>query len=385
MSDTEPIRHVYILGAGASIPLGGPSFNQLLTANPIVQRLLSFEEEQQQTPEIKFIRNVHRSMKGLCACFGMDSEQKDVEQLLERLDYCETTSDTKLREQVLGQLDLPDSTVMSNKIANINEWIRIRIAIETSAFLSQLPDDSERWDPYKKWFQSLSENDSILTFNYDGVVEKVASLVGLPYFKDSSTIGSLENPTDGMPSLLKLHGSADWSYQFDAPDKIEAVSVDRMDIFSKITNWGTFIKNQKHVVIGSPGMSKKRITFGLFKSLWDKASIELKRAQVISIVGYSMPATDNLAKELILESIACNRQLKQINIVLGPDSNSPRARRVLELCKQVTLSRDGAVISNGSHLFEREKIVRLSSMYAQDFLPLHRPKTLREVELSQLI
>lgn len=385
MSDTEPIRHVYILGAGASIPLGGPSFNQLLTDNPIVQRLLSFEEDQQQAPEIKFIRNVHRSMQGLCACFGMDSEQKDVEQLLERLDYCETTSDTKLREQVLGQLALRNSTLMSNKIADINKWIRIRIAIETSAFLWQLPPESERWDPYKKWFRSLSEDDSILTFNYDGVVEKAASLVERPYFKNSSTIASLATPTVGMPSLLKLHGSADWSYQYNEPDKIEAVSVEQLDIFSKFQNWGSFIRNQKHVVIGSPGMSKKRITSDLFKSLWDKARIELKRAQVISIVGYSMPATDNLAKELILESIACNRQLKQINIVLGPDSNSPRARRVHELCKQVALSRDEAVISNGSQLFEREKIVRLSSMYAQDFLPLHRPKTLREIELSQLI
>jgi len=388
MSANEPIRHVYILGAGASMPLGGPSFNQLLTDNPIVRRLLRINEESEQTPEIKFIKNVHGSVKSLCACFGIDAEQVDVEQLLEHLDYCETTPDEKLVEQVRGQLNLPSSNILSNKLADINNWIRIRLAIETSAFLTLLPDDSERWDPYKTWFQSLSEHDTILTFNYDGVVEKAASLASRPYFEKNASqasVAALDCPSVGMPPLMKLHGSADWSYQFKFPDKFETVSIDSMDIFSKYKNWTTFIGSQKHVVLGSPGMSKKRLSSVFFKPLWDKAGNELKRAHVISIVGYSMPATDNMAKQLILESIAGNQQLKQINVVLGPDSNSSRARRVYELCKQVALSRNHAVVSIDGHLSEREKIVRLSSLYAQDFLPLHRPKTLRDIELSRLI
>ena len=383
MPDNESIRHVYILGAGASIPLGGPSFNQLLTNNPVVRRVLSSEE---QSAEVKVVKNLHGSIHGLCECFGLDSRQPDVEQLLERLDYCENTSDSKLVGQVVGQLGLPGSSIVSNAIENVNKWIRIRLAIETSVFISQLPNDSERWDPYKSWFRSLSGSDTILTFNYDGVVEKSACLVDRPYIgKEGSLVESLVCPSAGMPALLKLHGSADWCYSQQVPTKIESVSIYPVDAFSPHENWETFISRGKHVLLGSPGLSKKRMSAELFKPLWDKARIALRDAHVISMVGYSMPATDNLAKQLILESIAANVHLKQINIVLGPDSNSPRAERVYELCKQVALSRDGATISNGTQFSEREKIVRLSSMYAQDFLPLHRPKSMRDIEISRLV
>lgn len=382
MSEEEPIRHVYILGAGASIPLGGPSFNQLLTDNRLVQRILSFEL---LAPEIKFVRNVHGCISGLYSFFGMDSGSPDMEQLLERLDYCESAQDPEFVKQAVAHFGLPGPSTISNGIGDINNWIRIRIAIETSSFLSQLPDDSERWEPYKSWFLSLSNSDTVLTFNYDGVVEKTALLVDRPYFTGSDwQVRSLVNPSEGLPALLKLHGSSDWFYRSSVPKEIESVLVEPIDIFDPHKNWADFITQGKQVLLGSPGLSKKRMSSELFKPLWDKASQAIGEAHVISIVGYSMPATDNLAKQLILESIAINKSLKQINIVLGPDSNSPRARRVYELCRQVALAREGAIVSNGVKLTEREKIVRLSSMYSQDFLPLHRPRTLREIDVSNL-
>ncbi len=288
--------------------------------------------------------------------------------------------------QVIGQLGLPGPSIIPNKIGDVNNYVRIRLAIETSAFLSQLPDNSERWGPYKRWFRSLTDSDTILTFNYDGVVERAANLVGRSYFGSKRpSVESLIHPSTDMPKLLKLHGSADWFYSHAIPTTLEAISVETIDIFDPHVNWETSISLGKRVLLGSPGISKMRMSSELFRPLWDKAKDALKNAHIISMVGYSMPASDNLAKQLVLDSIAANENLKQINIVLGPDSNSPRARRVYELCKQVVLSREGATVSNGLRLSEREKIVRLSSMYAQDFLPLHRPGTMRDIEVSHLI
>lgn len=232
----------------------------------------------------------------------------------------------------------------------------------------------------------LGENDSIITFNWDTLIDRTLSM-GKGWSTDTgycvSPIGiyrdKWEKPDGSKTSkikLLKLHGSTNWltSYiVFDENQNISFTHEGAPNSFfvyeNTITPYpcydGRYIEGYQpfsycyyppnlpingkkapdgyfHAKIlprtvftpkGSsskeglismpliipPVRHKKYIMFGdLFKTLWEKAEIELKNAERIFILGYSFPITDIRTNELIKDAFMARNNIPEI-IIVNPD------------------------------------------------------------------
>ncbi len=112
------------------------------------------------------------------------------------------------------------------------------------------------------------------------------------------------------------------------------------------------------------------------------AKSAIANADLVSIIGYSMPPTDTEAKGMILDQLAENKKPHTaVDIVLGPSSNSDTANRMREIISQVVPSsntRDFKELSAG-HFADLRTRVKVRPLYSQDYLDLKQPKTLPEL------
>lgn len=91
-----------------------------------------------------------------------------------------------------------------------------------------------------------------------------------------------------------------------------------------------------------------------------------------SIVGYSMPATDNYAREFILDAIGENLENKlAVDVVLGPSSEGPIASRMKEMFGRIFSSDEYACIP------------RIVPAYAQDYLSRYRYLSYRDYKSTR--
>lgn len=149
---------------------------------------------------------------------------------------------------------------------------------------TMMPDRS--WFPVIDFCERLRLGDTVVTFNWDTVVETGLTAIGAPY--DLSGGGRAERI-----SILKLHGSIDWfsgklpiqeAAQFTAPV---------IRNISRVTNYPPFndLAGDWFVPYLVPPTAYKRYERGIL-ALWKKASAAIFKARQVFAVGYSMPPTD---------------------------------------------------------------------------------------------
>ena len=182
-------------------------------------------------------------------------------------------------------------------------------------------------EPHNRILARLTDEDTILTFNYDTLIEESfgRDTVWTPrggygdgvhgitahwckrWFKDRE-IPSLQKST---VRLLKLHGSINWTTYKTGHVKLK----DRP--FVVRAGW------EEKVSILPPGWNKK-INIHPYKLLWKEARLRLEQCQTLIIIGYSLPEADLLAKALFSEVVrsrgARNDYLKQLHLADPIDS-----------------------------------------------------------------
>ena len=172
----------------------------------------------------------------------------------------------------------------------------------------------------------LGGDDSIFTFNCDTAVELLHLRVG--NMSKAASIAGVSGTADdrdredqaraaGLPSLYKLHGSVNWSYN---PEGIQ------------MPQWSPEMLNGSvDLAIVTPGESKIEMAGGLFRLLWDKAFRKLEEADQIYILGFRFPQSDAFPRDRLLAAVRGNRNPHlQVHVVLGP-SDSPDKKRVMTL------------------------------------------------------
>lgn len=369
-SKANEVNHVYILGAGFSYPMGGPLFTDLMSL-PIRYDLGKFEHHNDP-----LVQRLAQAVNEISHAYGVLLKEKRFRNAEHFLELCDCVLHGK--ESWLLQTFPPQLLwlVMWNARSQppmseldlfrfIVKAAKIRIAIEANSFLEQVPEMNDRWQPYMRWFPGLGKTDTIITLNYDLLVETIATKFNRPFPGRESEVNDELIAVDELmrqneahpnqPLLCKLHGSVDF---------IEKNGT----AYAKRYNIDDYFQGDPPL-LGTPGTGKVSLSKGSLERVWLTALERLREAHVISIVGYSLPETDNDFRIKLLDSIVgTNGNLKAINIVLGPPTpHSQRARAILEQATKLYAPDD------------HRPIVKLLPIYAQDYLPWYRPANENEI------
>lgn len=199
-------------------------------------------------------------------------------------------------------------------------WIYARelVAAQCMNFVEEAQNNMEQWLAYDRWVKHLPDEDVIITFNYDEVVETAfwrhdrVLVAPNPRFNQDFPID-----TDAQ-LLLKLHGSVTFRDTIHEGERDSVATLQRNPPF-----------------IAVPGSNKSDEALTTFKELWQCASDHLSKADQVTIIGYSCPKTDEMAKAMLLDTLSRNPKRPPIDVVLGPES--PGARRLLTLLRRVGL------------------------------------------------
>jgi hypothetical protein len=176
------------------------------------------------------------------------------------------------------------------------------VAGECCLFLRGADTSSEKWRPYVEWARSLEAGDTVITFNYDRTVELAAVTAG----KELGIVAGGQPVRKGLPRLLKMHGSVDWRRDGD------------LDVLVDDPEHALHCPSSE-LCIASP---------------WQMAAAAISRADALVFVGYRFPQSDSVAREHLLRAIMSNGESNggpahvAVHTVLGPDINSPDARRL---------------------------------------------------------
>lgn len=221
---------------------------------------------------------------------------------------------------------------------DLEELIR-RIVIHTTCRSSEGRLEPLRSKAHSRILDKLEEGDTIITFNYDVLIEHSfgRSPLWTPREGYGTTVHGFQNEwcrrwfkqrrisdqTRAQVKLLKLHGSVNWTLYKNRQVRLK----DRPFVVRTRQHKTVFDK----VSILPPGWNK-RIDRNPYSQLWRKARLVLERCKTLAIIGYSLPETDLLAQALFAEVIrlrlARNQYLRQLHLA---DPNSSVKERFVQL------------------------------------------------------
>jgi len=396
-------RVAWILGAGFSVPLGGPLLARLLSRASFISCDSRFRE--QLAP--------HR-WAALYACavfhFGRNFEQgylrefsharppgdilwSDAEEFLDQLDVAARDNGVRAHieraiEEVSAHISKPAAGMPT--IADMLDAARRLVAHECNQFVVDGNPALEKWSAHYSWWLKVKPGHSIVTFNYDRVVETLEAHRMSHLHTGSSPLLAVTPTTDedmvtheSIIPLFKLHGSVDWRRTPPATPNARATYTALADQARDAHHLFTAPKNT--IAIAMPGPAKKETTSDL-KPVWESAESAIENAEAIVFVGYSFPKSDSYALARLLgavERAAKNaRGILRIHIILG--QNREAESRLHALIKSVCV-RAGAVQVERPHDPGRALLpnaeakrfaIEVHPMYSQDFFAVYDEKLL---------
>lgn len=213
---------------------------------------------------------------------------------------------------------------------NLEELIR-RVVVQTTCQSENGRLRPRSSSAHTTILKNLKKGDSILTFNYDMLIEESfdSDAVWTPrggYGKDVYGLSSewckkwfkarnMDHQTESKVRLIKLHGSVNW--------RLYRTKKVRLKDRPFVVRTGDF----ENVSIMPPGPNK-RIDRNPYRQLWREGRLRLEKAKTIIIIGYSLPEADILARALFAEVVrlrrARNEYIKQLHLADPLDSVKER-------------------------------------------------------------
>ncbi|MBU2850581.1 SIR2 family protein [Acidithiobacillus ferrivorans] len=172
--------------------------------------------------------------------------------------------------------------------------------------------------------KTTAQKDTIITFNYDTLIEDALTRMKVPYNYGYSSANLINHgkcqaglsghltlfdaPTDSIP-LLKLHGSINWA---DGEPDSSTGLVPRLFYDS----YDELVAEDAVPLIEPPTWRKGGND--ILRTVWDRAVNALQIATRIIFIGYSAPATDPHFRFLMAAGLAKNICLSKV-VVVNPD------------------------------------------------------------------
>lgn len=350
---TTPTRTVWVLGSGFSRSLGGPLLSELISEKTKEETLEVFPVFGPRET-VYYVFNSHSAL------------WSHAEEFLEYIDTA-LRPDSPRRAILARYLGTAANFTASNRtplsVEEFRDQAVLTIAAECSTYTKDVDTRAEAWGPYKRWASQRGPSDTIITFNYDLVLESLMTQGG-PFTSDSFVLPG-RAPLVNSPSatVLKLHGSVNWGLERVPPVSLVPRIVPNVEDFAG--------KSEYRPLIATPGATKSDYCNKHLRTLWDAAYDALKTANAIIFLGYRFPPSDSEAREKILQGIADNQQQSlRIHTVLGPKVQDDVTIRLTGLLEH-TVRGAGRNTSHG--LMYR---ILNQPLYVEDFLSVASQKTL---------
>jgi len=322
------MNKVFVLGNGAScccgIPVSKNILSELIEINDKLYQFIDYFQPELirngLIPNIEDVLNYIESISELVSDYEIwdRGKLKEFEAKYDKIRYKYTQDEyeTKIKSSRLFLIDLPFEVQYYKKdlLCKLSNylWGFYRKQITGQMYLNKFVKDC------------ISLGDTIITFNYDLLLEKSLENNEIKY-------SYLKKLKDGV-RILKMHGSINWYLQNTKSDEAEDKNFNelvndygycfqRIFKINKNTNVYQFKTNYINQLdmdnfppyLIPPSAMKKYPE--LFKELWGLAYEVLEGAGEIKILGYSLPPVDNFAKfffrrlMLIKKSFGLNKNI----------------------------------------------------------------------------
>ena len=255
----------------------------------------------------------------------------------------------ELRPRVLDRLDVDPSELLSygndleqwlsflsvdqpwlTDVENLsNRVMFLRASTAVSECIREIEQEVVE-TPFPNWLSRLvaswcADSATVVTFNYDVLVERVLASMGLvtewadvyrvPLVSRQLgasaglTFGEM-NPPGSTLELLKLHGSTNWGY-----GGINAPSSEVMCLLQSGQRWSRMSKTNESprskgmfddlqpMIVPPTGTKNAFYSNAGLRAQWRRAAASLSRASTVTVIGYSFPATDLATRQFFSASL----------------------------------------------------------------------------------
>jgi hypothetical protein len=349
----DKLNVVFIMGAGFSAEAGCPVMSNFLDkSRKIFRRSERNEFIERSLPDFYNVEKSIGELNSMQAKAYLDLE--NIETLFGALEFGSMIN--KFGSKSKEEIDALRDSLIKVIVTTIEYSSKYQIILP-SYKIYPLP-------AYIKFFEYLSNYQSacdfsFITFNYDLIID-----VGLESHSMRYNY-SLDQSNFSEIPLLKLHGSLNWYSEWERirvqalPDKkyIDLLLAERIKkeeddglVINRIPNEKIYydylpigseiIKSYKVPLIVPPTLNKFKYQEQL-KNIWAKAASVLSEAELVFIIGYSMPETDVFFKYLYSLGIDSPNYFNKL-IVINNDGN---------------LQQKFANLSNNQHSFKKFRFI----------------------------
>jgi len=337
-------KRVFILGAGFSKPAGMPLATGLIEL--ILQKLESQELQDNEMQE--WLDGMQERLEWLSGG-GQRPRPLNIEEVFHYANFDVEVFRLKQQGSPVGRYDGPGTPW------NVAESITTWLGYLEDALRDVIFENEDRADfaPIKRWAKIVDAADSVVTFNYDTLVERALKEIGKTW-----NHGMGHEADNGVP-VFKLHGSIDWivadrsenfhklDLLFDKPNKNRTkqntghieddACLWRCRTREQQRNWisGRDLQSGswKSVGIAGLGAYKQLHQIPGLGHVWSHGMRALHEADVGIVVGFSMSDFDAMAQmqfaEVARKRWAESRPLPVIVIdPFASEATKERFRRV---------------------------------------------------------
>lgn len=268
----------------------------------------------------KDVFDINRRVSGI----GLEVYYRDIETRLQLLRFAKSQNRPKKWQA---------------RTAELQELVR-RVLIHTTCAADDATLQPRPSSLHGKILGTLQDGDTLLTFNYDMVIEESmpengslwtprggygVETAGITHdwVRHWFTGHNLSPETESRVDLLKLHGSINWTLYKNGNVRLK----ERPYVVRARRGRPLFEK----AAILPPGWNK-RVDLKPYSTLWAKARLRLEKCAALVVVGYSLPETDLVARALFQEAsrlrAARGTFLKELHVA---DTNGTVRDRIAEL------------------------------------------------------